>query len=783
MAESAHSRIAAGSGDAAMTKKQADVANKLEIESHTYAHLALKLHANGYAPIPVYPGKKRPSVSQWTTTDFRDQNVVKDHAARYAAHQIGLILGDVIAIDIDCLDQSIAYEVQQLCIERLGKSPIRIGQAPKQMLFYSNKGSQFSKKNTPSFYLNGQKQQVEILADGQQCVVYGEHPDTHSAYEWREKSLLDVPIESLNPVDEDQIDDLCREITRLLQRNCDAAVPPRKGPEQKKPEPALEINRENYLEQLVKDALRYLNPEDYDTWIAVGHAVKAQFGDSALRLFQVWSSAKSDGSPVRNFVSNSDVAATFESFKPNRTSINALLTRAAKAGWSGLEGLLRGCISHTAIARFLLEDFEQRGPRPVYTEGGVHVFEETHWIELPDHRMRACVQDLDGVYVGKKRVVANKSFIDGVINEFQVMCEAQGFFSNTPVGINCKSGFIRISDTGDATIEQHRPELAQRHMVNATWQSGAGLEISGLLKTLLDGCFGRDSEAESAKRLILQIIGVACSGASTLLTEPKAFVCFGRSGANGKSEILNLVRAFLPKTSVSAISPEDFSKDQHLAALAGKMANITDELSSSRAIASDKFKQLVTGETVSAKEIYRKVFSFESSAIHLFATNTLPEFRGGIDGGVKRRVVIIPFDRIIPRKSRVPSIGKRVASEQESLLLALAVAELQGVVRSGGYDIPGRSFDATDQWLNDSDPVLSWLNEGILENLLAKGETPLIKHLYTRFRQDKQEYFQGPALATLSRFAEQLRGWIDENGNYEIIRMSRGNVVRKKSLV
>lgn len=783
MAESAHSRIAGGSGDSAMTNKQVDVTNKIEDESHTYAHLALRLHANGYAPIPVYPGTKRPSVSQWTTTDFRNQNVVKDHAARYADHQIGLVLRDVITIDVDCLCESIAYKVQQLCVKRLGESPIRTGQAPKRALFYRNKGAQFSKKSTSSFYRNGQKQQVEILADGQQCVVYGKHPDTHTAYEWGEKSLLDVPIESLNPVDENQIDDLCREITLLLQRECEVVVPPRKEPKQKTPEPALEINRENHLEQLVKDALRYLNPEDYETWIAVGHAVKAQFGDAALRLFQVWSSAKSDGSPVRNFVSNSDVAATFETFQPNRTSINALLTRAAKAGWEGLEGLFRGCISHTAIARFLLEDFEQRGARPVYTEGGVYVFEETHWVELPDHRMRACVQDLDGVYVGKKRVVANKPFIDGVINEFQVMCDAQGFFSNTPVGINCKSGFIRISETGDAAIEQHSPELAQRHTVNATWQSGEELEISGLLRTLFDGCFGRDSEADSLKRLILQIIGVACSGASRLLTEPKAFVCFGQSGANGKSEVLNLVRAFLPKTAVSAISPEDFSKDQHLAALAGKMANITDELSSSRAIASDKFKQLITGETISAKEIYRKVFSFEPSAIHLFATNTLPEFRGGIDGGVKRRIVIIPFDRVIPRKTRAPSIGKRVAREQATLLLALAVAELQRVVRSGGYDIPGRSVDATEQWLDDSDPVLSWLNEGFLERHLEKGETPLIKHLYTRFRQDNQEDLQGPALPTRRRFFEQLRGWVSENGNYEVIRMSSGKVIRKKSLV
>jgi hypothetical protein len=39
------------------------------------------------------------------------------------------------------------------------------------------------------------------------------------------------------------------------------------------------------------------------------------------------------------------------------------------------------------------------------------------------------------------------------------------------------------------------------------------------------------------------------------------------------------------------------------------------------------------------------------------------------------------------------------------------------------------------------------------------------------------------ALPTLRKFAEQLRGWAIENGNYEVIRQSSHNLVRAKSLV
>ena len=56
--------------------------------------------------------------------------MVKYHVAHYATHQIGLVLGDVIAIDIVCLDESIEYQQQQHGMKGLGESPMRVGLAP-----------------------------------------------------------------------------------------------------------------------------------------------------------------------------------------------------------------------------------------------------------------------------------------------------------------------------------------------------------------------------------------------------------------------------------------------------------------------------------------------------------------------------------------------------------------------------------------------------------------------------------------------------------------------------
>ena len=61
-------------------------------------------------------------------------------------------------------------------------------------------------------------------------------------------------------------------------------------------------------------------------------------------------------------------------------------------------------------------------------------------------------------------------------------------------------------------------------------------------------------------------------------------------------------------------------------------------------------------------------------AQNLFAANQLPSFKGGVDRGVQRRLLLITFTRTIPLEERVEDIGKRIAAPMEpDLLLAWAV--------------------------------------------------------------------------------------------------------------
>ena len=751
----------------------------------TYQNYALPLLNNGYLPLPIRPHTRRPAVGAWTQTDFSDYSLVNKLIGQYGNCGVGIVMGATVGIDIDCNDEMIAKEVQALCIEKLGPSPSRIGQSPKVMLFYRNAGEPVPKRTTPEVLKDGQKQQVEFLGKGNQAVVFGRHPGTKQPYIWPSEDLTQVAFDKLPAVTELQLIQLDAQITALLQNTASfqelAVTTPPNDAVQADPRFPISVPLKFGQLEEVREALQYLDPEHREEWIAIGHALKAAFPEAeGEALFQEWSKRRPNGSTPSSYKGPRDVENTFKSLNPTRTGIDAIYTRASTQGWQRVKRLPSSNISHTSIAKALKAHLSSDRRTPIFAEGDLWTFEATHWVAMPQQDQRALIQDLDGTLIGNKKIISNKSFIDGSIFEFHSVCAQPDFFSRRACGINCQSGFIAISDDGEATLEPHNPAHGQRHTLDARWAPGPAPEASGLLKTLFEGCFGHDWKAYTLETLILQIIGIACSGMSNLLVEPKAFILYGPSAANGKSQILELIRGFLPDEAVASIPPADFKREQYLALLRGKMANLSDELSSYKAIASEKMKQVITGDVVTAKAVYKEPFSFKNSVVNVFASNTLPGFQGGVDNGVMRRLAVIPFDRVIPRENRVPEIGARAAREQSDLLLSLVVFELQKLIARKCYDIPPFVETATKQWFHDADLVLMWLEDGGLEGCLKHGEKRL-SSLYKSFRYDVEDLTNLGSMPSQRRFIAQVTSFLFEHPTLEIHRRSEGRVVRKKT--
>lgn len=137
---------------------------------------------------------------------------------------------------------------------------------------------------------------------------------------------------------------------------------------------------------------------------------------------------------------------------------------------------------------------------------------------------------------------------------------------------------------------------------------------------------------------------------------------FVGAGANGKSTLLNLLVDIVGKEFVSAESIEALTtKDFILPNLIGKRLNIVNE-EQSRYVQAERFKALVSGDPVSARRIYGEPFTFVPTSKFIFASNHIPQFNEW-DGGIERRVRIIPFNYNVPEEKRDNALARKLRAE------------------------------------------------------------------------------------------------------------------------
>lgn len=385
--------------------------------------------------------------------------------------------------------------------------------------------------------------------------------------------------------------------------------------------------------------------------------------------------------------------------------------------------------SDVEIAGRVREDMIDKYGRIIHAEGHFWRYGATHWESIPDHELRLITHIYDGArYDTPKgeptRVKLGKGRVDSIIHELAALLTEDNFFADSPVGINCKNGFITFAPDGSAHIVPHERDHRCRHTLPGHWQADHPVSGNNLLDKLLKGVFYGDDDADQKASLLAEVCGSAALGYATRLIQPRAVILKGERAENGKSQVLDLARGLLPASAISSVTAARMGDERHVIGLAGKLLNASDELSSSAAIASETFKAIITGEPVDGRDVYKSRMEFRPIAQHIFATNTLPPFQGGMDRGVQRRLLVITFNRVIPIEERVEAIGRRIATEEADHLLAWAVQGASRLIRQRNFTIPSSSKMALTDWILGADPVLAWLDECV-EVRLAVGGSPI----------------------------------------------------------
>lgn len=129
----------------------------------------------------VTPTKgKAPVVKRWNNPKPTNRQWLGDmlRANRYANHNLGIVCGRVVGIDLDADDAGKAAQFKALADKHLGTTPFqRVGRAPRTLLLYRPAAGEI----IPSMKI---ADCIDVLSGGKQFVAFGIHPDTGLPYQW-----------------------------------------------------------------------------------------------------------------------------------------------------------------------------------------------------------------------------------------------------------------------------------------------------------------------------------------------------------------------------------------------------------------------------------------------------------------------------------------------------------------------------------------------------------------------------------------------------------------------
>lgn len=145
--------------------------------------------------------------------DERRNDVFVDTIDKTGAN-LGLRARNFPGLDIDSADQQLTTIVVNMAKEHLGQAPARFTVEPRRLLVYRT-DVPFKKKVLEIMLKDGSSHAVELLGEGQQYLIYGEHP-SGSRYRFVGTPLPKDP-KNLSLIDEKSVDLFFRKLAEFLQ--------------------------------------------------------------------------------------------------------------------------------------------------------------------------------------------------------------------------------------------------------------------------------------------------------------------------------------------------------------------------------------------------------------------------------------------------------------------------------------------------------------------------------------------------------------------------------------
>lgn len=244
-------------------------------------------------------------------------------------------------------------------------------------------------------------------------------------------------------------------------------------------------------------------------------------------------------------------------------------------------------------------------------------------------------------------------------------------FDKDPNILNLKNGFLSMKLQ---KLQFHNKEYLSMVQLPVSYNPKAGCPaIAKFLRTSLTPI--------GVKKLV-RMLGYVLMPTNKY----DAIFFFVGVGSNGKSVMVELIRAFVGSQNCSTVSLQELVKDPFAKAeLAGKIVNAIADMPADEIMDGSVFRSLASMDRNRAQFKYKNAFTFHNRAKMIFSANKLPKIPA--EFASMRRIVIIEFPRVFTEEEKDPELLTKLTTESElSGLLNVALAGQRALESDRGFN-------------------------------------------------------------------------------------------------
>lgn len=348
-------------------------------------------------------------------------------------------------------------------------------------------------------------------------------------------------------------------------------------------------------------------------------------------------------------------------------------------------------------------------------EKEISFYNSKYWQKITEERFSSFLSDVAKKMGLNSVIFRHYSFGNELIKQF-IHTNFRQYSGKTNVTcINLQNGTYKFLN-GKGKFFPHNKEDNLNYILSFEFDENAKFPM---FINFLEYCL-----PEEDKRMVVQeYLGYVFTPNEVLNLE-KCLLMYG-SGSNGKSVLYKIMEKIYGKSNISSFSIPQLTCRQrgeyYLASLNGKLLNYCSD---TKGAVDDTgvFKQLISGETISARHPSGRPFDYLNDCKFIFNINTLLS-SSDTSIGYFRRFMTICFDVFIEDDLKDRNLASKIINKELSGIFNWILIGLDRLLRNGKLSKCNSSTAAEENFRKKSDNIFDFLCEEEFEvvNFIESG--------------------------------------------------------------